>query len=515
MGSLDTNPTAFSAFGDEVGFQPLNPEDVRSYLHKTVDFISDYYKSVESMPVLPDVKPGYLQDELGAAPPSNSAPFEVTMKELKASVVPGMTHWASPNFFAFFPSTNSAAAIAGDLIASAMNTVGFTWQAAPAATEMEVLALDWLAQLLRLPTSFMNRTSAGRGTGGGVILGTTSEAMLVTLVAARDAALRQSGSDGVSGLPRLAVYAADQTHSTFFKACRLAGFDPANIRSIPTGPETDYALDPTKLLQIMQADVDAGLVPTYICATVGTTSSNAVDPVGAIADVAALFNAWVHVDAAYAGSACICPEFRHHLNGVERVDSISMSPHKWLLTCLDCTCLWVRDTHRLTDSLETNPEYLKNDASESGTVTDLKDMQVGVGRRFRGLKLWMVMRTYGATKLQEHIRSDVAMAKMFEDNVRDDDRFEVVVPRNFALVCFRIKPRGAMTEEDADETNRELMERLNRTGKAYLVHTAVGNRFVLRFAVGSSLQEERHVRSAWELIKKTTSEIMKGEIDAE
>ncbi|GJN12480.1 hypothetical protein PR202_ga30760 [Eleusine coracana subsp. coracana] len=511
MGSLDTNPAVFSALGDDTGFQPLNPEDVRAYLHKAVDFISDYYKSVESMPVLPDVKPGYLQNELQAKPPTYPAPFDVTMKEFRTSVVPGMTHWASPNFFAFFPSTNSAAAIAGDLIASAMNTVGFTWQASPAATEMEVLALDWLAQLLRLPTSFMNRTSAGRGTGGGVILGTTSEAMLVTLVAARDAALHRSGSEGVTGITRLTVYAADQTHSTFFKACRLAGFDPANIRSIPTSAETDYGLDPARLLEIMQADVDAGLVPTYICATVGTTSSNAVDPVGAIADVASMFNAWVHVDAAYAGSACICPEFRHHLNGVERIDSISLSPHKWLMTCLDCTCLWVRDTHRLTDSLETNPEYLKNDASESGTVTDLKDMQVGVGRRFRGLKLWMVMRTYGAAKLQQHIRSDVAMAKMFEEAVRTDDRFEVVVPRNFALVCFRIKPQNAMTEEDADEANRELMERLNRTGKAYLAHTVVGGKFVLRFAVGSSLQEERHVRSAWELIKKTTTEIFEIE----
>ncbi|KAM3371137.1 hypothetical protein ACQJBY_018488 [Aegilops geniculata] len=226
------------------------------------------------------------------------------------------------------------------------------------------------------------------------------------------------------------------------------------------------------------------------------------------ADVAAMFNAWVHVDAAYAGSACICPEFRHHLDGVERVDSISMSPHKWLLTCLDCTCLYVRDAHRLSDSLETNPEYLKNDATESGEVTNLKDMQVGVGRRFRGLKLWMVMRTYGTAKLQEHIRSDVAMAKMFEDFVRADDRFEVVVPRNFALVCFRIKASGAMTEKDADEANRVLMENLNKTGKAYLAHTVVGDKFVLRFAVGSSLQEERHVRSAWDLIKKTTSSIM-------
>ncbi|KAG2558944.1 tryptophan decarboxylase 1-like [Panicum virgatum] len=513
MGSLDSNPASFDAFAaDAEGFQPLNADDVRSYLHKSVDFIYDYYKSVESMPVLPGVEPGYLSRLLQSAPPSAAAPFDIAMKELREAVVPGMTHWASPNFFAFFPATNSAAAIAGELIASAMNTVGFTWQANPAATEMEVLALDWLAQLLRLPDSFiMNRTSGGRGTGGGVILGTTSEAMLVTLVAARDAALRRIGSDGVAGITRLTVYAADQTHSTFFKACRLAGFDPANIRSVPTGPETDFAVDPAKLLEVMQADVDAGLVPTYICATVGTTSSNAVDPVGAVADVAAAFNAWVHVDAAYAGSACICPEFRHHLAGVERVDSISMSPHKWLMTCLDCTCLWVRDAHRLTGSLETNPEYLKNDASDSGTVTDLKDMQVGVGRRFRGLKLWMVMRTYGAARLQEHIRSDVAMAKMFEDAVRTDDRFEVVVPRNFALVCFRIKPHGGMTEEDAERANRELMEGLNRTGKAYIAHTVIGGKFVLRFAVGSSLQEERHVRSAWELIRKKTAEIMSGD----
>ncbi|KAF7051594.1 hypothetical protein CFC21_059818 [Triticum aestivum] len=511
---MDPAASASPSFDARVqgsSFQPLNPENVRAYLYKAADFITDYYTSVESMPVLPDVKPGYLRDELRASPPQHSAPFDVTMKELRTSVVPGMTHWASPSFFAFFPSTNSAAAIAGELIASAMNTVGFTWQAAPAATEMEVLVLDWLAQLLRLPTSFMNRTSVGRGTGGSVILGTTSEAMLVTLVAARDAALRQIASNGMSYITRLTVYATDQTHSTFFKACRLAGFDPANLRSIPTGPETDYGLDPAKLLEIMQLDFDAGLVPTYICATVGTTSSNAVDPVSTVAAVAAMFNAWVHVDAAYAGSACICPEFRHHIDGVERVDSISMSPHKWLLTCLDCTCLWVRDTNRLTDALETNPEYLKNDAIESGEVIHLKDMQVGVGRRFRGLKLWMVMRTYGTAKLQQHIRSDVAMAKAFEDLVHADDRFEIVVPRNFALVCFRIRARGTMTEEATDEVNRVLINRLNMSGKAYLAHTVVGNRFVLRFAVGSSLQEDRHVRSAWELIKKTTAEIIDGE----
>lgn len=525
MGSLDTNATGLQvqdgAIDDGDVLRPLDPDDVRSYLHKAVNFVADYFQSVESMPVLPDVQPGYLRRLLNPVPPATSAPFDVAMKELREAVVPGTTHWASPNFFAFFPATNSAAAIAGELVASAMNTVGFTWQAAPAATELEELALDWLAQLLRLPSDFMNSSPRGsRGDGGGVILGTTSEAMLVTLVAARDAALRRiSGSSdqaGVAGLTRLTVYASDQTHSTFLKACRLAGFDPANVRTIPTGTDTDYALDAARLRRAMRADADAGLVPTYVCATLGTTSTNAVDPVGAVADAAAAFDgAWVHVDAAYAGGACICPEFRHHLDGVERVDSVSMSPHKWLLTCLDCTCLWVRDKRRITGSLEMNPEYLRNDASESGAVTDPKDMQVGVGHRFRGLKLWMVMRTYGAAKLQQHIRSDVAMAKMFEKFVREDGRFEVVVPRKFALVCFRIRPRChgvAITkeEEDADVANQELMARLNRTGKMYLAHTVVGGRFVLRFAVGSSMQEERHVRSAWNLIKKTAGEILQN-----
>ncbi|AQK48839.1 Aromatic-L-amino-acid decarboxylase [Zea mays] len=524
MGSLSgTSSSLAAAFdADSERFQPLNADDVRSYLHKAVDFIYDYYKSVESVPVLPSVEPGYLARQLKSAPPNAAAPFDVAMHELREAVVPGTTHWASPNFFAFFPATNSAAAIAGELVASAMNTVGFTWQANPAAAELEALALDWLAQLLLLPDSFMNRPCsavvAGRGAGtrgGGVILGTTSEAMLVTLVAARDAALRRSGSDGVAGITRLTVYAADQTHSTFFKACRLAGFDPANVRSIPTGADTDYALDPARLLEAMRRDAGAGLVPTYVCVTVGTTSSNAVDPVGAAADAAAEFGAWVHVDAAYAGSACICPEFRHHLDGVERVDSLSLSPHKWLLTCLDCTCLWVRDTRRLTDSLETRPEYLRNHATESGAVTDLKDMQVGVGRRFRGLKLWMVMRTYGAAKLRQHIRSDVAIAKVFEESVRADHRFEVVVPRNFALVCFRIRPSAtaSMTEEDAEVANRELMERLNKSGRAFLANTVIGGKFVLRFAVGSTLQEERHVRNAWDLIKMTTTEIINGEVD--
>ncbi|KAG1365403.1 putative Tryptophan decarboxylase TDC2 [Cocos nucifera] len=258
----------------------------------------------------------------------------------------------------------------------------------------------------------------------------------------------------------------------------------------------------------MAADAAAGLVPSYVCATVGTTSSTAVDPVGPISEVAAEFVAWVHVDAAYAGSACVCPEFRQYLDGVERADSVSFSPHKWLLACLDCTCLWVGDTRLLTGPLGTNPEYLKNGPSESGSVVDLKDLQLGVGRRFRALKLWMVIRTYGVANLQAHIRSDVEMAWGFERMVQSDPRFEVVVRRRFALVCFRLSPRGEMGEAQADKLNRRLLEMINGSRRVHITHTVVGGKYVLRFAVGSTLTEERHVAGAWDLITKKADELL-------
>ncbi|KAF8712853.1 hypothetical protein HU200_028626 [Digitaria exilis] len=521
MGSLDTNPnglhlppTAIKADEDDDVFRPLNPDDVRSYLHKAVDFIADYLNSVETLPVLPDVEPGYLRHLLNPTPPPSSAPFDVAMKELKSSVLPGMTHWASPNFFAYFPATNSAAAIAGDLLASAMNTVGFTWQASPASTELEALALDWLAQLLHLPPSFITRGVTGGG--GSVILGTTSEAMLVTLVAARDAALRRTrhgggvSVSGAGGLSRLTVYASDQTHATFFKVCHIAGVD-TSTSSPPSQNQSTRSTRRSFGASWRQTWTPAWsrstCVPRWAPRRRTPWTPSAPSPTWRVGSAHGSTST-----PPTPAAACVCPEFRHHLDGVERVDSISMSPHKWLLTCLDCTCLWVRDTCRLTASLETKPEYLKNDASESGHVTDVKDMQVGVGHRFRGLKLWMVMRTYGVSKLQQHIRSDVAMAMAFEQWVMADERFEVVVKRSFALVCFRIRARGGdMAEEDADVASRELMARMNMTGKVLVAHTVVGGRFVLRFAVGSSMQEERHVRAAWELIKKTTGEILNGQ----
>ncbi|RRT47307.1 hypothetical protein B296_00053822, partial [Ensete ventricosum] len=501
MGSLDANLPGVTIDG----FKPLDLDGLREQLLLSVDFIVDYYKNVETQPVLPQVQPGYLRHIMPAAPPACGATLEDALRDIHRGVLPGMTNWASPNFFAYFPATLGSAALVGDFIASALNPVAFTWLSCPAATELEELVLDWMAQLLRLPPAFRSSSDSGGG-GGGVIHGTTSEAILCTLVAARDGAVRRAGGVPIS---RLVAYGSDQTHSTFAKACRIAGFDQANVRLIPTQLGSGYALVAARLRDAMAADAAAGLVPAYVCATVGTTSSTAVDPLGLIADVAAEFGVWVHVDAAYAGSACICPEFRRFLDGVERADSLSISPHKWLLTGLDCTCLWLRDRPRLAESLGTNPEYLKNGPSESGLVVDCKDLQVGVGRRFRALKLWTVLRTYGVAGLQAHIRSDVEMARAFEGMVRADRRFEVVVPRRFALVCFRIRAWGG-GEPAAEADNRRLLALVNGSGRAYVTHTVLGGKYVLRFAVGSTLTEHRHVASAWDLIRAKTDEVLGG-----
>lgn len=484
----------------------MDLDEFKDQSHKTVDFILDYYRSVGTYPVLPSVEPGYLRPLLPSSPPPNPEPFDAVLREISSAVLPGMTHWASPNFFAYFSATLSSAALSADLLASALNPVSFNWLASPAVTELETLVVDWMAQLLHLPTCF--HFSSG-GTGGGVVQATTSEAMLCTLVAARDSTMKRHGLKDASSLT---AYASDQTHSTFTKACKIAGFAPCNVRAIKTHQESAFSLSPQCLKEAMDADVAAGLVPTYFCATVGTTSSTAVDPVGALADVARSHQAWVHVDAAYAGSACICPEFRHHFEGLERVDSISMSPHKWLLTCLDCCCLWVRDRTPLVESLNIDPEYLKNRATETGAVVDYKDWQVGVGRRFRALKLYMVIRCYGARNLRSHIRSDVHLARTFERMVRCDSRFEVVVPRRFALVCFRLNPaKSAISMEGQEETNalnQRLLVKINESGRAYMTHTVLGGVYVIRFAVGATLTDETHVLAAWKLVKEMADELL-------
>ncbi|XP_060970700.1 phenylacetaldehyde synthase-like [Cannabis sativa] len=497
---------------------PLNSEDLRKQGHMVIDFIADYYKNIETYPVLTKVQPGYLQTRLPESAPTDPEPLKAILDDITRHIIPGLTHWQSPTHFALFPNTASTAGFLGEILAAGFNVVGLNWVSSPAATELETILMDWLGEMLKLPQSFLFS-----GTGGGVLQGTTCEAVICTLVAARDRKLAQIGGDNIG---KLVVYGSDQTHSAFQKASKIVGILPENCRIIETNKTMSFSMSSKILKQKMFADVEAGLVPLFVCATVGTTATTAVDPLGAIADVAKKYDVWVHVDAAYAGSACICPEFRHFIDGVERVNSFSFNAHKWLFTTLDCCCLWVKDPKALTKSLTTSPEFLNNKATESKKVVDYKDWQIALSRRFRALKLWLVLRSYGVEGLRNLIRSHVEMAKQFEALLGSDDRFEVVVSRNFSLVCFRISPfaitkfnrqkigndvvRGDVVingdkylrETCINEVNKELLESINGSGRIYLSHCVVGGVFVLRMAIGSTLTEESHIVKAWKVVKE-------------
>ncbi|PKA57429.1 Tyrosine/DOPA decarboxylase 5 [Apostasia shenzhenica] len=475
-------------------FRPLDPESLSKEFMAVVDFIADYYREVELFPVSSPVNPGYLRQLLPAAASTFSEPIGAVLDDIKSCILPGLTHWQSPNFFGYFPATASTAGLLGEILCGGLNVVGFSWVASPAVTELETIVMDWMARLLELPAAFLSPGDCGFG-GGGVIHGSTCEAVVCTLAAARDRALSRPGSRG--RIDRLTVYASDQTHFTVQKAAKLVGIPPANFRVIPTSAASGYGLTAGGVRSAMAADSANGFEPVYLCGTVGTTAVGAVDPLPELGEVATEFGVWFHVDAAYAGSACIFPEFRGYLAGVVKADSFSMNPHKWLLSNMDCCCLWVQSSAALVDSLSTKPEILRN-------VVDYKDWQIALSRRFRALKLWVVMRKIGAANLMEHIRSDVAMAKHFERLVEMDSRFEVSAERRFALVCFRLKP----TAGGGADVNRRLLEAVNGSGRAFMTHAVVGGEFVLRFAVGATLTELRHVEAAWRLIQEKAGELL-------
>ncbi|KAK4850591.1 hypothetical protein QYF36_008106 [Acer negundo] len=473
-------------------FAPLDPQSFSDESKAVVDFIAEYYRNIEKYPVQSKVQPGYLSEKLPDTAPYAPESLEDILKDVSESILPGLTHWQSPNFFAYFQANASTAGFLGEMLCSGLNVVGFNWISSPAATELESIVMDWMGKMLKLPSSFLFS-----GTGGGVLHGSTCEAVVCTLAAARDKTLEKLG--GSENITRLVVYASDQTHVTVEKSAKLIGITKSNFRVIPTSFSTKFALSPENVRAAIDEDIKAGLVPLYLCGTIGTTACGAVDPIMELGKIAREYKMWFHIDAAYAGSACICPEFRPYLDGVELVDSISMNPHKWFLTNMDCCCLWLKQTKFLVDSLSSNSEYLRNNASESNSVVDYKDWQIALSRRFRALKLWIVIRKHGLANLMYHIRSDVDMARRFEALVAADRRFEIVVPRKFALVCFRLKP---VLESEGSKLNRKLLDAVNSSGRAFMTHGVVGGRFYIRVAIGSTMTEEHHVDDLWMLIKE-------------
>uniref|UniRef100_A0A1J3JBL7 Putative tyrosine decarboxylase 2 n=2 Tax=Noccaea caerulescens TaxID=107243 RepID=A0A1J3JBL7_NOCCA len=480
--------------------KPMESEVLREQGHIMVDFIADYYKNLEDspqdFPVLSQVQPGYLRDMLPDSAPDHPESLKELLDDVSKKIIPGITHWQSPGYFAYYASSTSVAGFLGEMLNAGLSVVGFTWLTSPAATELEVIVLDWLAKLLQLPNDFLST-----GNGGGVIQGTGCEAVLVVVLAARDRILKKVGK---TSLPRLTVYATDQTHSSFRKACLIAGVHEENIRLLKTDSSTNYGMPPESLEEAISSDLAKGFIPFFILATVGTTSSAAVDPLVPLGKTAKSYGIWMHVDAAYAGSACICPEFRKFIDGIENADSFNINAHKWLFANQTCSPLWVKDKYSLIDALKTNPEYLEYKVPKRDEVVNFKDWQISLSRRFRSLKLWMVLRLYGSENLRDFIRDHVNLAKKFEDYVAQDQRFEVVTTRYFSLVCFRLAPVDG-DEDMCNEQNRELLAAVNSTGKIFISHTALSGKFILRFAVGAPLTEERHVTESWQIIKKHAS----------
>jgi aromatic-L-amino-acid decarboxylase len=469
----------------------MSPEEFRHYGRTVVDWIADYYQRIESLPVLSQVEPGQIRASLPAEPPVHGEPFETILQDVEELILPGVTHWQSPNFFAFFPANASGPSLLGELLSAGLGVQGMLWATSPACTELETHVLDWLVDMMGLPGKFKSTA-----TGGGVIQDSASSASLCALLAAREQATGYSSNErGCDG--RLIAYASSQTHSSVEKAVKIAGLGRENLRIIEV--DDQFAMRPDALARQIERDRQADLTPCFVCATVGTTSSNAFDPLPEIGQICRREGIWLHVDAAMCGTAALCPEFRYIHDGLELADSYCFNPHKWMFTNFDCDCFYVADRGPLINALSILPEYLRNKATESGAVIDYRDWQVPLGRRFRSLKLWFVIRHYGLEGLRYHVRRHVGMAQEFAAWVEEDERFELAAPAPLNLVCFR--HRGG------DEINQGLLNRLNQSGDLYLTHTRLDGRLTLRFCVGQTHTESRHVERAWKQIRQVATEL--------
>jgi len=464
----------------------MSPEQFRTEGKKVIDWIADYYEDIEKYPVLSQVKPGEIKSKLPEFAPQKSESMDTIMSDVNNNIMPGITHWQSPNFYAYFPSNTSFPSILGDLISSGLGVQGMIWATSPSATELETRVLDWLVDMMGVPEKFKSTS-----TGGGVIQDTASTSALTAVIAARERATKfQSNKTGIQ--QKLVAYISTQTHSSLEKAIKITGIGSENLRMIEV--DEKFAMRPDLLQKQIKRDKAKGYKPFFICAALGTTSSNAIDPIAEIGEISKKENCWFHIDAAMSGTAMLCPEFRHFQKGVELADSYCFNPHKWMFTNFDCDVFWVSNREELINTFSILPEYLRNKATESGEVFDYRDWHVQLGRRFRSLKLWFVIRHYGVEGLQFHIRKHVELARKFTSWVKQSEDFEIFVEPPFNLVCFRHKSN--------DDFNIKLMNEVNQTGKAFFTHTKLNGKIVLRMSIGQTNTEEKHVKATWDLIKE-------------
>ena len=465
-------------------------EEFRHHAREAVEWVADFLEGIDEVPVFPSVRPGDIASAISDTPPEQPESMEELLADFRSIIVPGINHWNHPSFYGYFSVSASGPGIIGELLASALNVNAMVWRSAPAASELEDVATDWLRQLLRLPPGFE-----------GVINDTASSSTMYALAAAREVTWPEAHAKGLFGLPPGRVYASEHAHSSVEKGVLALGLGQDGHCTIPS--DAAFAMNPDALEAAIRADRAAGVRPCAIVATLGTTSTASVDPIGPIAEIAARHDVWLHVDAAYGGPVAMLPEAEPWFDGWERADSIVVNPHKWLFTPIDCSVLYCSRPEVLRQAFSIVPEYLSS--SEQAESRSLMDYGVSLGRRFRALKLWFVMRYFGRRGLIDRIREHLRIASMLSDAIRDTDGWEVTAPVHMGLVTFR-RTTGASGAEE-DRVNHEILEAVNASGRAFMTHTVLGGRVVLRLAIGNIKTTEEHVMRTWSLLQRVANEI--------
>ena len=472
----------------------MDIDEFRKHGHQLIDWMADYMDTVEKLPVRSQVKPGEISNRLKEKPPTNGEPMENIIDDFKTTILPGITHWQHPRFFAYFPANSSPPSVLAEMLTATLGAQCMLWQTSPAATEMETRMMQWLASMIDLPKKF-----------SGVIQDSASSATLCALLTAREKATSWKTNElGFLTISRkLIVYTSEEAHSSTEKGAKIAGFGKDNIRLIPT--DNKFSMCANTLREKIQSDLDKGFVPTCVVASIGTTGVGAVDPIKKIATLCKEFDIFLHIDAAWAGAAMILPEHRSMADGIELADSIVINPHKWLLTNFDCSAHFVKDPNALTSTLSILPEYLKSKESED--IIDYRDWSIPLGRRFRALKLWFVIRYYGVGGLQKMIRKHIEFASQVEEWINDSKNFELVAPRSLSLLNFRLLSKQSGKVLDIDKLNLKLLNDLNDSGTTYFTQNRVRGHFAIRWSIGQTNTELRHVKDAWAQIQQTASSI--------
>jgi aromatic-L-amino-acid decarboxylase len=496
--TLDRSTALDTAQREAAGDMP--EADLRAALHATADLVADYLARVESYAVLPPIAPGELTERLAGPPPEDPEPLQDILRDVRDEVIPNVTHWQHPAYFAYFPASASGIGLLGEMITSGLNANAFLWRTSPAGAELEAIAVDWLREGLGLPPDF-----------DGILNDTASTSSLAALAAARQGATGDAADSGLGGRPALRVYASEEAHSSITKAAMILGIGRDGVHSVAV--DGVGAMDPGALQRAIAADRAEGRLPAAVVATIGTTSTTAVDPLAAIADICQAEGLWLHVDAAYAGATALIPALRDHFVGWERADSIVVNPHKWLFTPLDCSLLLTRRPDLLRAALSLVPEYMRaTDGRVDGR--DYSEYTPQLGRRARGIKMWMLLRYFGLAGLRARVQAHLDLAAELAGWIDADPDFERLAPVPFGLVCFRWRPTRYQGRDDAggaaaelDTLNARLLDALNATGRVFLSHTRIGGRFALRIALGNVRTERRHVEDAWALVRTTAAGI--------